>query len=644
MSDLRPISLCNVIYRILTKALANWFTQVLQHVISLEQRAFLPNRLITDNAMIAFEVLHYMHNKGRRKRGWQAVKLDMSKAFDRVEWSYLVQVMRAFGFVEDWIRLIMACVTSVQYAVLLNAMIHEAERHKLLHGVRKSSITFSSNVQQATRSRILQLLGMTEIEQAGQYLGFLAHVGQSQTVAFSSLKLKFWTRLNEWREQPLSKAGREVLIKSVLQSPPIYIMGLFYLPLTLCSKLEKIMNRYWWGGGEDTHKIHWMEWRKLALPKKSGGLGFRAFHEFNIAMSELKPTLSLIWRSIWCSKELLKRGCRHLIGDGRGTLIWGDPWIPNDSQFLVQSPHLERCEFQYMRRSDGWTWAFTRNGNYTVRSGYHQAIHMHNHSVDPSSFTTNFRGCHIWVLNIPKKVRLLAWSAYRDILPTMINLQRKRVVVDLECPMCHMDIETVNHCFMACPMARAMWLGSSLSLRVSELHVDNFAGFFEAMTTILGSEQLELFCILCWKLWCCRNEALWEGKTMEPKQIIEKALLFLQEYNAALLSRGRGAASVQRRSETRWRPPDAGFVKINVDGAICAQRELYGLGAVARDSSGEVIAAMMSEGYGQISAEESEACSLRNALRWARDLMIDKLLWRPIVQASSQQSTMILFP
>ncbi|GLT59334.1 hypothetical protein SLA2020_321590 [Shorea laevis] len=337
MSDLRPISLCNVIYRVLAKALANRFKQVLQHVISLEQSAFLPNRLITDNAMIAFETLHYMRNRGRRKRGWQAVKLDMSKAFDRVEWSYLVQVMRAFGFAEDWIQLIMACVTSVQYAVLLNgepservtpsrglrqgdplspylfilctegltAMIQEAERHKLLHGVRicrqaprishllfaddsllflrateteaknllnilkdyeqvsgqvvnmqKSFVTFSSNVQQATRSRILQLLGMTETEQAGQYLGFPAHVGRSRTAAFSSLKLKFWTRINDWREQPLSKAGREVLIKSVLQSLPTYIMGLFCLPLTLCSKLERIMNRYWWGGEEDTHKIH----------------------------------------------------------------------------------------------------------------------------------------------------------------------------------------------------------------------------------------------------------------------------------------------------------------------------------------------------------------------------------------------------
>lgn len=64
----------------------------------------------------------------------------------------------------------------------------------------------------------------------------------------------------------------------------MYLMGMFLLPLKLCSDLEKIMNRYWWGGGDDEHKIHLMEWRKLAVSKKMDGLGFCALHEFNLAM------------------------------------------------------------------------------------------------------------------------------------------------------------------------------------------------------------------------------------------------------------------------------------------------------------------------------------------------------------------------
>ncbi|GLT41993.1 hypothetical protein SLA2020_160170 [Shorea laevis] len=82
MLDLHPISLCNVIYRVLTKALTNQLKHVLQHVISLEQSAFLPNRLIINNASIAFEILHFMRHGMIRKKGWQVVKLDMCKAFD----------------------------------------------------------------------------------------------------------------------------------------------------------------------------------------------------------------------------------------------------------------------------------------------------------------------------------------------------------------------------------------------------------------------------------------------------------------------------------------------------------------------------------------------------------------------------------
>ncbi|GLU18275.1 hypothetical protein SLE2022_345820 [Rubroshorea leprosula] len=100
MADLRPISLCNVIYRVLAKVLANRFKLVLQRVISQEQSAFLPNRLITDNFMIAYEILQYMRARKTKKRGWQAVKLDMSKAFDRIEWPYLEQVMQALGFAD----------------------------------------------------------------------------------------------------------------------------------------------------------------------------------------------------------------------------------------------------------------------------------------------------------------------------------------------------------------------------------------------------------------------------------------------------------------------------------------------------------------------------------------------------------------
>ena len=97
--------------------LANRLKRVLHRVIYESQSAFVPNRLITDNIMISYEMNHFLIRKTRGKTGYAALKAYMSKAYDRVEWKFLEQIMHAMGFPEKWIRWVMMCTTSVQYSI-----------------------------------------------------------------------------------------------------------------------------------------------------------------------------------------------------------------------------------------------------------------------------------------------------------------------------------------------------------------------------------------------------------------------------------------------------------------------------------------------------------------------------------------------
>jgi hypothetical protein len=134
LTQFKPIVLCNVLYKICSKVIANRLRLVLDDIIPEEQSAFVPGRLVTDNVLVAYESIHYLS----RKKGVTsacAVKLDMEKAYDRVEWSYLQSIMLKLGFSEGWVSRIMKCVESIRFSVRVNG--HFSEMFLPSRGIRQ---------------------------------------------------------------------------------------------------------------------------------------------------------------------------------------------------------------------------------------------------------------------------------------------------------------------------------------------------------------------------------------------------------------------------------------------------------------------------------------------------------------------------
>ena len=327
--------------------------------------------------------------------------------------------------------------------------------------------------------------------------------------------------------------GQRTLIKSVAQSTPIYSMAAFKIPKSICDRMDSLIRRFWWSPKkESSHYLAPLSWASLCKTKKDGGLGFRKFWDFNLAMlskfawwilvgkesqcvqllkakykvrrnwlySSSPSNASWCWRSMEKAKEILIKCACWSVGDGKSILVWEDPWVPECPNFrprpLSEESRNMSLAVNYFFNQEGTNWdnlklqeTFDQDSVKKIKaisvcSKYNQdrwiwtkSCHG-NHTVKSAYWTLNSenqlldRGStkgNVWRSKLHERLKMHLWRIDVDILPTRMQLARFAYDLDIVCPLCELAPESSLHLFQKCPVSQALWFGSPWGLKIANL-------------------------------------------------------------------------------------------------------------------------------------------------------------------------------
>ncbi|XP_078158180.1 uncharacterized protein LOC144553861 [Carex rostrata] len=450
ISDYRPISVINTVVKIITKILANRLQNHLPMLIAPNQTAFVKGRSMMESFLVAREFLNYC-----KKHKLPAIlyKVDFEKAFDTVDWCFLMNLLIERGFPPKWITAVLEILQSASSAVRVNGSLTTPFQHKrgLRQGDPLSPMLFILVADSLNRflSRAEHIM-LQHARLSLKTIQFADDTGKKCLCADSHPLAPDTGAIQHiiegWKSNFLSYGGRLTLIKAVLSAIPIHFMQATRLPKGVTNHIDRMRRSFLWRGNNPCKGIHCLvNWERVCTLKDNGGMGIIDLDQQNQAL-----LLKWIWKishereGIWASTLRLLYNISDVSQLPQDSL---SPFIKQISELLP----FYNSSISWGQPDIGANWRWTTSGIFSCASAYRMM-----HDTGERSIYYNV----LWKLKIPPKVRIFLWLMMDNKILTQEVLTIRGCQVQSGCKLCNSsDLETRDHIFWECPYATSIWRG-----------------------------------------------------------------------------------------------------------------------------------------------------------------------------------------
>ncbi|KAL6143547.1 hypothetical protein ACLB2K_054242 [Fragaria x ananassa] len=226
----------------------------------------------------------------------------------------------------------------------------------------------------------------------------------------------------------------------------------------------------------------------------------------------------------------------------------------------------------------------------------------------------------LWNARVPGRVKICAWKASMDILPTRAHLHQKGMSLKHRgCMFCDDNsLESSLHVLKDCPYATSVWFSSALAIRTSELQCITVKDWLLHLSIALPASQFAMLMMTLWSIWNERHSLLLGKckKLSPPDDVARRAQTWLQEF----MTLPQNLSPKPLQPNQKWSRPNEGWVKVNVDGVYDRAGSSGGIGVILRDWNGDFHGALTKKIYGGLFSQvDVEVVALREGVRFALD-------------------------